>query len=330
MVFEVNKVIPRSLRRTLIRQRHHLVGNHSSVKKCEWAHRAMISEDQCYKNVFYGIQSHRCMQMTPSLIYCNHNCVFCWRPQANDFSPTTGYQNFLQAVIPQEELDSPEFILEHSLHEQRRLMVGYNPTANPKVTQRKYREALDPKHVAISLAGEPTLYPDLSSFIHLIKKRNMTAFLVTNGTQPEVLSSILEPTQLYVSLCASDPLMYQKICRPTNDGLWEELRRTLELLPSFSCPTVLRLTLVKGLNTSNLSQLKKLIQIAEPTYIEPKSYMAVGFARERLSHKFMLSPEELKEFAQMLAHELGYHFIADVPISRVALISKLKTPIRWT
>jgi tRNA wybutosine-synthesizing protein 1 len=209
-------------------------------------------------------------------------------------------------------------------------MVGYNPSANPKCTPKKYEEALDPKHVAISLAGEPTLYPYLGDFIELIKKRNMTSFLVTNGTRPEVLKDIEEPSQLYVSLCATDERMYQKICQPTNKGLWQRINQTLELLPSFSCPTVIRLTLVKGLNTTNIPALKKLIQTAQPTYVEPKSYMAVGFSRERLGHPYMVSPEEIEDFAISLAQDLGYNFIANVPISRVACISSRKTPIMWS
>ena len=36
----------------------------------------------CYKGIF-GIQSHRCLQNTPSLPFCNHQCVFCWRDIEN-------------------------------------------------------------------------------------------------------------------------------------------------------------------------------------------------------------------------------------------------------
>ena len=32
----------------------------------------------CYKHTFYGIESHRCMEATPSLA-CANKCVFCWR-----------------------------------------------------------------------------------------------------------------------------------------------------------------------------------------------------------------------------------------------------------
>ena len=31
----------------------------------------------CYKAQFYGIESHRCVQMTD--LRCNQQCLFCWR-----------------------------------------------------------------------------------------------------------------------------------------------------------------------------------------------------------------------------------------------------------
>ncbi len=36
----------------------------------------------CYKHTFYGIESHRCMETTPSLA-CANKCVFCWRHHTN-------------------------------------------------------------------------------------------------------------------------------------------------------------------------------------------------------------------------------------------------------
>ncbi|MFW9785269.1 MAG: hypothetical protein ACFFFB_23520, partial [Candidatus Heimdallarchaeota archaeon] len=54
---------------------------HSSIKPCHWLEqRLMTGRDNrnCYKGVF-GVKSHRCLQNTPSLPFCNHQCVFCWR-----------------------------------------------------------------------------------------------------------------------------------------------------------------------------------------------------------------------------------------------------------
>ena len=46
-----------------------------------------------------------------------------------------------------------------------RSLGGYNPDAGAKVPREMYAEARDPKHVAVSLAGEPTLHPQISDLI---------------------------------------------------------------------------------------------------------------------------------------------------------------------
>ncbi len=51
-------------------------------------------------------------------------------------------------------------------------------------------EAANPKHVAISYDGEPTMYTRLGELIREFRKRNISTFVVTNGTFPErILSS---------------------------------------------------------------------------------------------------------------------------------------------
>ena len=108
-----------------------------------------------------------------------------------------------------------------------------------------YKESLDPVHAAISLEGEPTLYPLLGELVEAYKDRGFkSVFIVTNGTKPKLLENLsCEPSQLYVSLCAPDEETYEKTCRPMVSGAWDKLLETIELLDSFSCPTVLRHTL---------------------------------------------------------------------------------------
>ena len=64
------------------------------------------------------------------------------------------------------------------IEEQRQLLSGFK--GNPAVDKKLFQEAMDPKHVAISLDGEPTIYPYLSDLIKLIK-RMMAFYLLSNG-----------------------------------------------------------------------------------------------------------------------------------------------------
>lgn len=54
------------------------MGSHSGVKMCRWTKSMLRGRGGCYKHTFYGIESHRCMESTPSLA-CANKCVFCWR-----------------------------------------------------------------------------------------------------------------------------------------------------------------------------------------------------------------------------------------------------------
>jgi tRNA wybutosine-synthesizing protein 1 len=83
--------------------------------------------------------------------------------------------------------DSPEDIVESSLKTQRAILSGYK--ANSKTDTQKLKEALTPKHAAISLTGEPTLYKQIGELIRAFHRREMTTFLVSNGTMPRTLVS---------------------------------------------------------------------------------------------------------------------------------------------
>jgi len=257
--------------------------------------------------------------MTPALFYCTQQCLFCWRAQSGDLQ-----LKWNEMKLP--KWDSPEEIVEGCIKEQLRILTGYK--ANPKTDKQKFKEALTPRQAAISLTGEPTLYKHLGGLIQTFHEKRFTTFLVSNGTVPSALVNMnKEPSQLYISACAPDKETFRAVCRPQVSKAWEKLNETLELLPSFRCPTVIRATLVKGLNMKNVKGYARIIEKADPTYVEPKAYMHVGFSRLRIDFENMPSHEEIREFGTNLAEEIGYKLIAESPESRVVLLSRLEKPI---
>jgi tRNA wybutosine-synthesizing protein 1 len=72
----------------------------------------------------------------------------------------------------------------------------------------------------------------------------------------------------------------------------------------------------------------KLIEKANPTYIEAKAYMHIGFSNLRLGFDRMPMHGEVKEFASQLAEKTGYKIINEAPESRVVLLSRLEKPIQ--
>jgi len=316
----LQSLVPDEILRMLRRQKYHLVGSHSAVKRCRWLYESIVHNRTCYKQKFYGIKSHQCLQMTPSVLHCTMRCIFCWRAQSGDHD-----LRWDETRLP--EWGDPEDIIEGCIREQKRILSGYK--ANSKADQKKCLEAVTPKHAAISLAGEPTLYPHLDGLIKGFHRRGFTTFLVSNGTVPETLSSLSEePTQLYISVSAFDQKTFSQVCRPHVPDAWKKLNETLSLLPSFKCPTVIRLTLARHLNLKHPELYAQLIRKANPTYMEPKAYMHVGFSRLRLGYSNTPTHPEIRDFAAQLAKEMSYNILDEAPESRVVLLSRLEKAIK--
>lgn len=148
-----------------------------------------------------------------------------------------------------------------------------------RLIKNEYENALNPKHAAISLSGEPMIYPYMSELLEEFHKKGFTTFIVTNGTLPEKIESLdVLPKQLYVTLPAPNKEIYEKVCRPQiNDG-WERLMKTLETLNSLNTRTVIRITAVKHLNMRCPEEYRKLVEKANPWFLEVKGFTLEAYA----------------------------------------------------
>ncbi|MCD6313222.1 MAG: 4-demethylwyosine synthase TYW1 [Thaumarchaeota archaeon] len=296
---------------------YRIVGRHSAVKICHWTKSVLRGGKNCYKG-WYGIRSHRCLQMTPSLQYCNMMCLFCWR-----------HHTINRVEGPAEEWDRPEEILDGLIKEQRQLLSGFK--GNPIVDRRLFEEAMEPKHMAISLDGEPTLYPHLGDLIRLARSRGMTTFLVTNGTNPvrlrELVEEGAEPTNLYISFYGPDPETHRKICRPLIADSWKRIVESLKLMRQYQVSRrVIRLIMIRGYTIHSPEKYAEMIKIAEPDFVECKGYMHVGESQKRLRRDAMPSMDEIRMFARKLASLLGYEYLAEDHASRVSLLANPSSP----
>ena len=64
----------------------------------------------------------------------------------------------------------------------------------------------------------------------------------------------------------------------------------------------------------------KLIQKANPDFVEVKAYMYVGSSRERLTLDNMPSFDEVKSFAKKIGDECGKELVNESEVSRVVLL----------
>ena len=382
---------------------------HTSIKPCHWLEQKLMTgrdNRNCYKGIF-GVESHRCLQNTPSLPFCNHQCVFCWR----DIEVGSLGSEFIV------EADDPAFLIEEMLRHQqdiiknhlplRKYLDNYEimndilyymlknngknsinsisnnihvsknkveravtllknqkfiiPTDNtfknfrldddisccidtreeivnlinreltsPDDIMQAHSEAMSPNHAAISLDGEPLLYPKMSDFIQEFKNRKMTTFIVTNSTLPEKISNLNTlPSQFYFTLPAPNENIYKKICRPMIKDGWKRIMNTMDMIESLSCRTLVRLTAVKDLNLKEkfVEDYVKIIENINPNFFEIKGFTLQAKAlliKKRLKsekslhhyfpefeylNKIVLKFEELGNFPLIYTNEVSRDFL---------------------
>lgn len=227
------------------------------------------------------------------------------------------------------KVDSPKAIIDGCIQAQRKMLTGFK--GNKKTDMKKWKEAQEPRQFAISLSGEPTIYPKLAEMIIELRKRKITGFLVTNGLVPDRILELKRkkalPTQFYVSLNYPNEDIFRKITRNKARDAWKKLMKTLELVKKLKTRTVVRINLIRKLNMDDkfIPEYSKLIKKANPMFIEIKGYMSVGYARQRLGYDRMPLHSEIVDFSKKLAKNLkGYKILDEKNESRVVLLGRSK------
>jgi len=287
---------------------YRLIGNHSAVKVCEYCRKAITGKDVCYKNTFYGIESWRCVQMSPTF-FCDHKCVFCWRNTDYAWPKWQG------------PVDEPKLIVDECIKAHVEFLQGFKGNSN--VVKERLKEMEKPLHFAISLTGEPTMYPKLPEMIGYIREKGMTSFVVTNGTIPKMVEKLVkhQPTQMYISVYGPNEEIYRKTANPIKKDSWEQLQKSLSMIKKFKRNTI-RLTLVKGYNFTNPEGYAKLIEKYKPMFVEAKGYVFVGHSQQRLEVRNMPYHHEIMDFAKKIEENSSYKVIDSKKESKVALLAR--------
>jgi len=275
-------------RANLTKQGYKLIGSHSGVKMCRWTKSMLRGRGGCYKHSFYGIASHRCMEATPSLA-CANKCVFCWRHHTNPVG-----RSWRWAMDPADEIVARAV----SLH--RGMVREY--AGAPGVSAERVAEGMDIRHCALSLVGEPIMYPEINALVDELHARRISSFLVTNAQFPDAIRNLRPVTQLYVSVDAATPETLKAVDRPLFADYWERFTECLRLLRDKRQRTVYRLTLVKGMNMNDVLAYAKLLDLGRPDFIEIKgvTYCGDSPASGLTMEKNVPWHHEVVEFSQAL------------------------------
>lgn len=313
------------VKKTLEKMNYALVGNTSAVQICRWTKNAIRGDRGCWKEKFYGISSARCCQMTPAVMWCENQCLHCWRP----------IEMNLGTDLP--GIDDPIEILDGIVEARKKLLVGFK--GRKDTDMKKLEKALEPNLYTMSLSGEATLYPRLGEMFKEIRKRRAVSFLVTNGLNPEVLGNFKDdefPTQITVSTNAPNEKLFKIWHRSTKKDAWETFNKTLDVLKKLKekVRRVIRLTLVDAgeegkfnettnMSEENVKEYCELIRKAEPDFVHVKGYKSVGYARTRMGYDNQPWFEAVKEYATKILKVLdGYNIAAEDERCCVVMLAK--------
>jgi len=259
---EKKEMVTPKVRASLVKQGYRVLGSHSGVKLCRWTKSQLRGRGGCYKNALYGIESHRCMEATPSLA-CANKCRFCWRQHTNPVGKEWKWA-----------MDPPEQIVEAALAAHGDMVKQMRGV--PGVLPERLAEGMQPRHCALSLVGEPIMYPEINSLVGMLHARRISTFLVTNAQFPDAIRNLVPVTQLYVSVDASNKEALKAIDRPLFADYWERFTACLRALRDKQQRTVYRLTLVAGYNMSDAAEYATLVELGQPDFIELKGMTYCG------------------------------------------------------
>ncbi|KAL3695249.1 hypothetical protein R1sor_009325 [Riccia sorocarpa] len=300
------------LRASLEKQGYKILGSHSGVKLCRWTKSQLRGRGGCYKHSFYGIESHRCMETTPSLA-CANKCVFCWRHHTNPVGKSWRWK-----------MDDPVEIVDAALDQHTKMIKQMKGV--PGVKPERLQEGMTPKHCALSLVGEPIMYPEINTLVDELHKRRISSFLVTNAQFPDRITQLRPVTQLYVSVDAATKEKLKAIDRPLFSDFWERFTDSLSALRDKRQRTVYRLTLVKGWNVAELDEYVALLQLGQPDFIEIKGVTYCGSTQtSSLTMENVPWHQDVKDFAEAVvaATEGEYELACEHVHSCCVLLAKV-------
>ncbi|XP_023343071.1 S-adenosyl-L-methionine-dependent tRNA 4-demethylwyosine synthase [Eurytemora carolleeae] len=318
-VGQPKEMVTDQLRKSLTKQGYKIIGSHSGVKLCRWTKAMLRGRGGCYKHTFYGIESHRCMETTPSLA-CANKCVFCWRHHSNPVGTEWRWK-----------MDDAEMILNGALENHYKMINEFKGV--PGVLPEKLAEGMQAKHCALSLVGEPIMYPEINKFVTLLHSKGISSFLVTNAQFPDAIRDMSPCTQLYVSIDASTKDSLKKIDRPLFKDFWERFMMSLKELDKKGQRTVYRLTLVKGWNAEEMDNYAALVKLGNPDFIEIKGVTFCGDSKaSSLTMENVPWHEEVVKFVQELVDRLpDYEISCEHEHSNCVLVShkRFKVDGKW-
>jgi tRNA wybutosine-synthesizing protein 1 len=183
----------------------------------------------------------------------------------------------------------------------------------------RLKESQTIRHCALSLVGEPIMYPRINEVLQGLHDRRISSFLVTNAQFPQAILDLNPVTQLYVSVDASTKDALKEIDRPLFTDFWERFNDSLDALGTVNGRTVFRLTLVKDRNIGTQEALDgyaRLIARSKPDLVEIKGVTFCGKSNASdITMKDVPWHHEVRLFSEQLCERIQHFTPADAEVN---------------
>ena len=173
---------------------------------------------------------------------CNFRCHFCYNPML---------------VLPRTGEDG-----------KNKKEKGFSPLSTEDLFL-FLRERFGRLEGVVITGGEPTLHPDLPSFIKQIKEIGYLVKLDTNGTDPKMLQSLIDDKLIdYVAMDIKAPLdKYEETTSVKLD--WDNIQKSVKIIMTSDLPYEFRTTVVPGLLVKDdFHKMGELIKGASKWYLQ--------------------------------------------------------------
>jgi pyruvate formate lyase activating enzyme len=158
---------------------------------------------------------------------------------------------------------------------------------------------------AVITGGEPTIHDDLAPFIKKIKKMKFAVKLDTNGSQPQVIKTLLDEKLLdFIAMDIKAPLeKYKSVVKvPVNS---DSIKESIRLILKSNIPYEFRTTIVESqLEEKDILQIAILISGAN-SYVLQKFVPAKTLDKKLLKEK-SYPDEKFQKIKKQLEHQITY------------------------
>lgn len=177
---------------------------------------------------------------------------------------------------------------------------------NPLIPEEEFFSFLETRYGKLGgvciTGGEPTINPDLPSFISHIKALGFKVKLDSNGTNSEMLEQIIKDGDTdYFAMDIKAPIdKYQLVTNSKMKNQNEKIRKSIRLIMNSNIPYEFRTTFAKPLlNVADAGGIGKMIKGADKYIIQ--NYLKTKQISEEMDLK-SFSDKELKEMAKIISY----------------------------